>query len=142
MRGMVRRLLRWLSASEKGQSLVEFSLTAPFLLVIGLGAADVARATYSFIAVSNAATNGALYASLTASNATNTSGIRTAALANTQVLGDTTPSNPSVSSQTQTDAGGYQSVSVTVSYQLETAGWPGVPNPLVVSKTIVMRVMQ
>ncbi|MBI2887252.1 MAG: pilus assembly protein [Chloroflexi bacterium] len=139
---MVRRLLRWLSASEKGQSIVEFSLTAPFLLVIGLGAADVARATYSFLAVNNAAANGALYASLSASNASNTSGIQTAALANTQVLGNTTPSNPSVSSQTQTDGGGFQSVSITVTYQLETAGWPGVPNPVMISKTIVMRVMQ
>jgi len=139
IRGIVLKLVGWLKSNQRGQSVVEFSLTMPFFLVIGLGSADVARATYSYIVITNAAASGALYGSLNSSNASNTSGIQSATLANTQTLGG---SSPTTSSQVTTDSGGYQAVSVTVSFSMTTAGWPGVPNPLAIIKTTTMRVMR
>jgi hypothetical protein len=47
----------------RGQSLVEFALVAPILLLIFAGAADLGRAFYAYVAIENAAKEGALYGS-------------------------------------------------------------------------------
>ena len=130
--------MRALRSSQRGQSAVELSLAMLLLAAILVGSVDAARATYSFMAVTGAAASGAFYGSQGASFASNTNGIRTAALADCQSLAGTTPT---VDVQLQTDADGIQAVSVTVTYWMETAGWPGLANPLELSKTVVMRVL-
>ena len=50
---------RTLHHPESGQSLVEFALLLPVLLIIVLGLFDVGRAVYAWTAVSNAAREGA-----------------------------------------------------------------------------------
>ncbi len=50
--------------SERGQSMVEFSLTLVMLLVILSGVLDLGRGFFSYIAIQNAAGEGALYAAI------------------------------------------------------------------------------
>ena len=47
--------------SALGQSLVEFALVTPILLLVFAGAADFGRAFYAYVAIENAAKEGALY---------------------------------------------------------------------------------
>lgn len=53
----------WIRRGETGQALVEAAITAPVLFVILMGAAELARATYMAIEVTNAAQAGAEYES-------------------------------------------------------------------------------
>ena len=48
--------------SERGSNLVEFALVAPVLIVILFGIADVGRAFYDYISMTNAVREGARYA--------------------------------------------------------------------------------
>jgi Flp pilus assembly protein TadG len=50
--------------SQKGQSLVEVALAMPILLLILAGILDLGRAYYTFIALSDAAAEGAAYAAI------------------------------------------------------------------------------
>lgn len=58
--------------SERAQSLVEMALALPVLLMLLLGAADLGRAYYAYVAITNAAREGARYG---ASNPGDPSGI-------------------------------------------------------------------
>jgi Flp pilus assembly protein TadG len=49
---------------ERGQGLVELSLLLPILLVVALGAVDLGRVYFAYVAVVNAAREGAFYAAL------------------------------------------------------------------------------
>ncbi len=63
----LKRLLRFgrlRSDAERGQSLVEFALAMPMLLIMLLGTLDVGRMYFTFIAIQNAAGEGALYAAI------------------------------------------------------------------------------
>jgi hypothetical protein len=48
-------------AEQKGQSLLEFALVVPLLLLIFSGAADLGRAFYNYVALENSVKEGALY---------------------------------------------------------------------------------
>ncbi|MBN1955206.1 MAG: pilus assembly protein [Anaerolineae bacterium] len=48
---------------QKGQSLVEFALLLPILLIIMAGVLDLGRLYYTYVAVTDAAAEGASYAS-------------------------------------------------------------------------------
>jgi Flp pilus assembly protein TadG len=50
--------------SEKGQNLVEFAIGITFLLVVLAGILDLGRAYFSYIALQDAAQEGASYASI------------------------------------------------------------------------------
>lgn len=64
---------------DDGQALVEISLTLPLLLLMLLGAVELARVTYAAIEVSNAAKAGAQYGSQGGAYSTDVPGIQTAA---------------------------------------------------------------
>lgn len=49
------------TANSKGQSLVEFAIMIPVLLLIFGGALDLGRLFYAHVAIENAAKEGALY---------------------------------------------------------------------------------
>lgn len=51
-------------SGERGQSLLEFALMMPVLLLMLMGALDVGRMYFTFIAIQNAAGEGALYAAI------------------------------------------------------------------------------
>jgi Flp pilus assembly protein TadG len=68
-----------ISKNEAGQTLLETALVLPVLLMILLGAAELARVTYISIEVANAAEAGTAYGSQNGGTAADTSGIQTAA---------------------------------------------------------------
>lgn len=49
---------------EKGQSLVEFALLLPILLIILIGVVDVGRMYYAYVIITDAAAEGATYAAI------------------------------------------------------------------------------
>nr|HID13799.1 pilus assembly protein [Anaerolineae bacterium] len=49
---------------EKGQSLIEFALLLPVLLIVLAGVLDLGRLYYAYVAVSDAAAEGAAYAAI------------------------------------------------------------------------------
>lgn len=58
------RLYRRWRQSEQGQSLVEFALTLPVLLLLVLGTIDIGMGFRTYIALSNAAREGARWVSI------------------------------------------------------------------------------
>jgi Flp pilus assembly protein TadG len=64
---------------ERGQSLVEFALVLPTLLLIVFGILEAGRAFYAYTAVANAVREGARYA---VTNATNTTAIKNVVIGN------------------------------------------------------------
>ena len=62
-----------LNHAEKGQSLVELALTLLIILTLLAGAVDLGMAFFSYVALRDAAQEGALYGSI---NPTDTDGIR------------------------------------------------------------------
>lgn len=66
-------------SDETGQALVETALVVPVLLVILLGAAEIARIAYAAIEVSNSAKAGAQYGAQNRKAAQDTPGIQNAA---------------------------------------------------------------
>lgn len=70
MRRPIRRTSRL--PSESGQSLVELALTIPLLLLLLIGVVDVGRIIFTYIALGDAAQEGAIYS---AHEATSTSAI-------------------------------------------------------------------
>jgi len=50
--------------NEKGQSLVEVALAMPLLIIIMMGILDLGRAYLTYIALSDAAAEGAAYAAI------------------------------------------------------------------------------
>ncbi|MGB6836982.1 MAG: TadE family protein [Dehalococcoidia bacterium] len=128
---------------QRGQSLVEFALLLPLLLIIMLGVLDFGRVYFAYVSVTNAARNGAHYASATTEKAGDLDGIRGAALADTENLLNTSPTNPAVSAQTGLDSQGKTYASVTVSYTFETMfPWPGIPDSVDMQRTVRMRVAE
>jgi len=59
-----RRSLRKQAPTERGQSLVEFALMLPVLLIMLMGTLDIGRMYFAYIAIQNAAGEGALYAAI------------------------------------------------------------------------------
>ena len=53
------RMLKLIHSDEQGQSLAEVALIVPLLLLLLVGVADFGRAFYSYIAITNAAREGA-----------------------------------------------------------------------------------
>lgn len=76
--------------SEAGQSLVELALSLPLLLLLLLGAVEMATVIYDSIAVENAAMAGIQYGSQTTITAADTTGIQNAAAASAPSLSLTT----------------------------------------------------
>jgi hypothetical protein len=52
------------NSPERGQSLLEFAFALPMLLILLLGVLDVGRMYFTFLAIQNAAGEGALYAAI------------------------------------------------------------------------------
>jgi Flp pilus assembly protein TadG len=120
-----------------GGSAVEFAVLLPFLAFMVVVAVDFARVFRHTQIVTNCARNGALYGSYSPAQASDTNGIRAAALADAGDL----PASATVSSTTGTDAAGFEYVSVTVSCPFNTiTRYPGVPANMSMTRTVQMRV--
>jgi Flp pilus assembly protein TadG len=69
-----------LKTAESGQTLLEFAMMLPFMMLLLLGIAEIGRAAFISITVTNAATAGVEYGSQNAATASDFAGMQTAAL--------------------------------------------------------------
>jgi Flp pilus assembly protein TadG len=124
--------------ARAGASAVELALVLPLLAAFFLCTVDFARLYYHYTIVTNCARAGALYAAdPTAAAESPFADYKAAALAD---AGDLTPS-PTVTSSSGVDGDGNAYVEVTVSYSFPTVGgYPGLPNPINVARTVRARV--
>src|SRR4051812_45626642 len=67
-------------AGDRGQSMLEFALMLPFLILLAVGIVDIGRAIYYTLAVNNGAATGAEHASQSSIAASNDSAIKQAAV--------------------------------------------------------------
>ena len=138
-----RRSLRRFIGDKRGQSLVEFGLMLPVLMLLVLGAIDFGRVYFAYISVTNGARNGADYASTGTAEAADLAGIRAAVVTDTDDLLNTSPTNPGVAAVTGTDSQGRLYSDVTVSYTFTTMfPWPGIPSSMNVERTVRARVAE
>jgi len=130
---------------------VELALTAPVLIMLMLGVVDFGRVYFAQVSVTNAARDGADYASQSATRAADANGIKAAALNDTGDLLHTSGTNPTVTVTTGTDAqgpgcsraGGCMYADVKVHYTFTTIfPWPGLPSSMSVDRTVRARVAQ
>jgi len=129
--------------ATRAQSLVEFALVAPVLIILLLGAIDFGRVYFAHVSVTNAARNGADFAAGGPTAAADTAGIKSAALADTTDLLQTSATNPQVTVTTGTDSQGRLYADVKVHYDFNTMfPWPGLPNSIDVERTVRARVAQ
>jgi Flp pilus assembly protein TadG len=80
-------------ASESGQTLVEFALVLPLLVLFAIGAVEMGRLVYMSIGVSNAAHAGAQYGCQNGAHAGDVAGMQTAAAADAPDLVGATNGN-------------------------------------------------
>ena len=144
----LRRLIR----GTRGQSLAEFALLLPILMILMLGAIDFGRLYFAYVSVTNASRNAAQYGSfntLRANDEDCTDGacLRLAAVADTTNLLNTSSTNPLVTTEPcavgSRDDQGNECVRVTVTYTFETlVPWPVLPSSIEMSRTVQMRVAE
>jgi Flp pilus assembly protein TadG len=115
------------SKGEKGQSLVEFSLMVVILTSLLLGILDIGRAYFTFMALQDAAGEGASYAAqyptyITSSNSADPNNVtyRVKNAAPVGTLVDWSSATVSVANSGSTAQGEPITVTVTTSYQLLT----------------------
>jgi Flp pilus assembly protein TadG len=118
---------------------VELAILLPVLALLLVGITDFGRIFYHYQIVTDCASNGALYASASTANSTNTAAIQSAALAGATNLSP----QPTVTPTVVTDANGQKCVDVNVQYTFSTVtGYPGLPSPVTLSRTVRMMVAQ
>lgn len=100
--------MRFFKRDDEGQSLVEFALMLPLLLLIITGLFDVARAVFQQNTLAYAAREGSRYAIVHGS-------------AGTPALGPTDPAEPNITTVVRNAAVGVANVTVTTS-------WPDTKN--------------
>lgn len=130
----------WPGASdERGQSMVEFTLLLPALLLMVIAVINFAFIFHTYVLIVNAAGVGATYAAAGPTAPYDEAGIAAAALADSANWSCTQPT--ATRSSLVGDPYGYQRVSVTVSCQMTNLiMWPNSFGPLKISATATRRV--
>lgn len=106
-----KNLARKLRQSDAGQSLVEFTLILPLLLILLFAIVDFGRAFYTWNSLSNAAREGARVAAVQGSNAQINSAV-------TAAMGGLTTTSPTLTrTYTNVQAAKGETVTVTLNYQ-------------------------
>lgn len=129
---------------ERGQSMVELALVTPFLIMLLLVAADGARAFSAYIAIGNAAREGASYASRTYDAANDEARIMGAVHGESGEIFGTLP----VVESLRPDEGceddyGYDCVRVTVHYEFQPLfDFPGLPGTIDLQRSAQMRILE
>lgn len=143
---------------HKGQSAAELAVGMTILSVLLVLACDFGRMFYTYVAVSDAARAGAQFGAQSLVTAANTSGIE-AAVANDAANISLASGSPTVSQCTCVSTAtvvavcdasyncstnpGATWVTVSVSAPFTTlVGYPGLPNPVTLTKTAQMQVLQ
>jgi Flp pilus assembly protein TadG len=132
-------------ARRRGGSAVEMVMVTPMLCFILIGAIDFCRVFFAYTTITNAARNGAIWASDPYANGTVTPSWSTYGSLQAAALADANNLNPAltdsnVTSTTGTDANGNPTVIVTVQYDfpLITSYFGG--STVSLSRQVTMRV--
>ena len=133
---------------SRGQSMVEFAILLPALVMILAVAADFGRAFTAYIAISSGAREGAAYGMQSKEKAADIAGIQAAVRADIGSGGSIWGTNVGIVPVGATDAQGYQQVAVTVSYSFSPIiPWPALsplpapPSKIDMERTVKMRVL-
>jgi Flp pilus assembly protein TadG len=133
---------RW----RRGASAAELAILLPVLVYVLLGAIDFCRLFYAYTTITNAARNGALWASDPLANGTVTpsqsfyTSVQNAALADANYLNPALTSSNIPTPTYGTDGQGNQTVTVTVNYQFKMiSSYMGFSN-VNISRQVTMRV--
>lgn len=124
----------WIKGGTGGQSLVEFALVVPILLLLIIGIAELGRAWMAYNVVTGAAREAVRIAAVNSSSTTTDNswaGRAQAIMASASLAGPA----PQIS-----DAGSAISVTVTCNFTPVIAGFiPGLDGPIQLSSTTTMR---
>ena len=138
---------------HRGSAAAEAAVVLPLLLLLGVGATDLASVSYAGIHVASAAANGAQYGSTSLAAAKDAAGINQAAHLDqldmsSSMIGkiasayNYTDTNPTVKSEVIDEGEGNTAVKVTVTYVFSTlARYPGIPKNVTVIQSVRMRVL-
>jgi hypothetical protein len=136
------------SRDRRAAAAVEFAVILPILVTIVLGCVDFGRFCYAHISVTNAAREGAYYASLHPPRS-NDVGLAVwtrdiAAVAKTELSGRLDESKLEVPAVVPIDElSGLKRVRVEVRYTFEMlVKWPLLPSTMVLSRAVEMRVLR
>ena len=135
---------------SRGQSAVELAFLAPVLVLVLVIAADFSRVFYMSIEAANAARAGVQYGSQSTTNASDTAGMKQAALNDASNLSGLTasasnfcecpPSTSHVTCSSTTCSGMEMYVQVNTSAQFQTlVHYPGVPSRVTLNESALMR---
>jgi len=84
---MVQHANRKRRLRDSGQSMLEFALMLPFLMLLMVGVIEIGRAIYYTVEVNHAATAGVVYGSQNATTAQNTGQMQTYATSDAAITG-------------------------------------------------------
>ncbi len=156
MSARTNRRLAWRKRAMAGHGVVELAISLPFLLLMLAGAGDFGRIFYASTSVTSAAGAGALYASHTIGNSSNTTGITNAVKNDMQDFSGVTvksttycecPDTTSISCDVLFQCGAglkkrtYAKVTVSHTFNpTPLLDIPGVPAAVTINKQVVMRV--
>lgn len=138
-------LLQSQRQSRRGQSLVEFALILPLVLLLVVGAADLGRAFTAHIAIGSAAREGAAFGMQSAAAAADQTGMRNAALAAAPAIWGVAPTvgfPACTDGFSRPDGTSYACVAVRVSYEFQPLIPIGpIPSSITMQRTVRMRVI-
>lgn len=127
----------------RGQSLVEFALALPLLVLLVAITADIGRAFTAYIELGNMAREGARYGAISPATAVDSAGIRNAAIGEgTTIFGRT----PTIQSTTGTETRNSQTyMYVTVTARLDFQPFvqiPPIPASIPIEREVTMMVLR
>jgi Flp pilus assembly protein TadG len=149
----MKKQMHRLGRSEKGTALVEFALLAPVILLLLVGLIEVGRYTYFAVLAANAARAGALYGAENGRTALDSSGMRTAALADAQNIANMTVPTARYfclldGTSTLCPSTGARQSNWVYYVEVDTSGtynslfrYPGIPQSVTVSGKAITRVV-
>lgn len=140
-------------SKRRGSMSVEFGLLSPLLMLMMVGAADFARIFYHAITISNAAEVGSLWGTQGNVQSVSYDAINTVVTNDASDLSGVTPDaavycdcpDGQEVSCTEGDCGAYglprlySQVTATQTFE-PIVPWPGIPNPVVITRTTYIRV--
>lgn len=130
--------------SRAGAVVTEFALSVPLILLFAIGVADFGRIAYFHQIICNAARtaaeSGATHGFTTATTDSWENQVYAAALSEIENVPEFNMSEFGYIATTAIDSDGLAVINVTVSYPFRTSiSWPGLPNEVMLSKTIQFR---
>ena len=128
---------------SRGQSIVEFALLTPVLVLVLALAADFGRAMTAYITISSAAREGASYGAMSLTQSTDTAGMQAAALADAPSIWGVAPTVTIINTGAGTkDSWNYAYVEVQVNYTFSPIiPIPPIPTTVSMNRVVRMRVI-